>query len=172
MRTFILCTVIVSLFCWIANIQPSPQEVKVVVVKDTVVVDPLRDIERAVATVESKRNPRAKRYEPVIFYRLTGQQAPTFDKAARINRKAAYMACSIGMHQILGMHYRRAGYQSLEEMIHADSLRQIQAFKHFIITCKYDKYIQDSAWDKFARAYNGPLYKRNHYAHKLLVELQ
>jgi muramidase (phage lysozyme) len=136
--------------------------------KDTLI----EKLAKAVAKIESNHNPKARRFEPSVFKRLTGQYASTSDEAKKINWNAAMRSTSIGKYQILAKWYKKAGYKSITEMCKANSARQDSAFIHFIKAMKYDKVIRKKDWRRFAFLYNGKGYKKNNYHNKLTTAMQ
>jgi len=174
MKILIICSVLVGSFCYLANTYhlPPPQPPKVNAVtlppQDTVMIK----LSRAVAKIESRGNAKARRFEPRVFTRLTGELASTFDEAKRINWRAAMLSTSCGRYQILGTNYRRAGFKRIEDMFHASPEMQDSAFARFVRSNGYDKYIRRGEYDRFARAYNGAGYRRNNYHTKLMAEMR
>ncbi len=91
--------------------------------------------------------------------------------AQTIDNNSALESCSWGLFQIMGYHWQTLGYSSAQEF--ADLMQQSegnhwQAFTRFV---KADKSLHKALiaknWAEFARRYNGPGYKKNHYDIKL-----
>ena len=83
----------------------------------------------------------------------------------------ALKSCSWGMFQIMGFNHAAAGYDDVQTFVNAMATgerEQLIAFCQFVLA--HDRMAQalrDHAWAKFARAYNGPGYKKNKYDQKL-----
>jgi hypothetical protein len=92
------------------------------------------------------------------------------EKAIKLNREAALKATSWGMFQILGLNYALVGFASVEAFIEAhleSESEHLKAFVNFVKSKKLDDELRDLRWADFARTYNGPGYKRNHYDKKM-----
>lgn len=176
MKILMICSVSVAALCYIANTYhlPPPQlsrqlsRQSVVIERDTLLVK----LSRAVAKIESRGNHRARRFEPHVFTRFTGQVASTFNEAKAINWRAAMMSTSCGKYQILGCNYRKAGFTKVEQMFHADSETQDSAFVRFIKGQNIYHLIKSGKYSAFARCYNGAGYKKNRYDSKLIAEMR
>lgn len=92
-------------------------------------------------------------------------------EARKIAGDAAYEAISMGFPQIMGFNAKSAGYRSAREMYEAfarSADEQITAFARLITSDKrLLTSIRKKKWTAFARAYNGPAYKRNRYDEKM-----
>jgi hypothetical protein len=92
-------------------------------------------------------------------------------RATGIDHACALASASWGMFQIMGFHWKRMGYASLEEF--ADAMRQgepeqLDAFVRFVLTDPaLHKALKARKWATFASLYNGPAYKENLYDVKL-----
>lgn len=99
--------------------------------------------------------------------------AAQYDRLARAiacDRAAALQSASWGMGQIMGENFRAAGFADVETMVAAmcDSEdTQLAAMTCFLAATKLDDALRRHDWAKFARGYNGPAYKKNHYDTKL-----
>jgi len=135
-------------------------------------------------------------YERHIFHRLTGGRfddgdisdpspggygpagAPQYDRLARaiaLDRNAALQSASWGLAQIMGMNFRLAGFNGVEDMVSAlcdseDS--QLLAFAAFLKGSKLAGSLQIHDWTSLARGYNGPNFAENQYDAKLRGEFQ
>ncbi len=99
-------------------------------------------------------------------------QIPKLIKARELALKEAYMSVSYGGFQILGINYKRAGYDDVLTfagvMLSKNEDKHLEAFINFILSDKkLTKSLQEKDWDSFARLYNGPNYKKYRYAEKL-----
>ncbi|MFJ3413732.1 N-acetylmuramidase domain-containing protein [Pseudomonas protegens] len=91
--------------------------------------------------------------------------------ARLIDDTAALESASWGAFQIMGFHWKRLGYASVQDFVAAMSAsesRQFDAFVRFIETDPaLHKALKARKWADFARQYNGPNYQRNLYDTKL-----
>ena len=91
--------------------------------------------------------------------------------AIQICRPAALEAASWGAFQIMGYHWRRLGFESVEAFVaaqHESEGAQLAAFVGFIETDPgLHKALAGRKWAAFARGYNGPAYAENLYDVKL-----
>ena len=78
---------------------------------------------------------------------------------------------SWGAFQIMGFHWQRLGYASVQDFVaemEAGENQQFEAFARFIETDPaLLKALQGKRWATFAKLYNGPAYARNLYDVKL-----
>ncbi|WIE52410.1 N-acetylmuramidase family protein [Pseudomonas sp. GM17] len=92
--------------------------------------------------------------------------------AARlIDDTAALESASWGAFQIMGYHYQRLGYSSVQDFVAAMSAGESQQFDAFVRFIETDpalfKALKARKWAEFAKLYNGPNYQRNLYDTKL-----
>ncbi|WP_155295956.1 N-acetylmuramidase domain-containing protein [Pseudomonas gelidaquae] len=91
--------------------------------------------------------------------------------ARLIDDTAALESASWGAFQIMGFHWKRLGYASVQEFVAAMSAgesQQLDAFTRFIETDPVlHKALKARKWAEFAKLYNGPDYLRNLYDTKL-----
>ncbi|HBP6410081.1 peptidoglycan-binding protein [Pseudomonas aeruginosa] len=91
--------------------------------------------------------------------------------ARQIDDTAALESASWGAFQIMGFHWQRLGYisvQAFAEAMGRSESAQFEAFVRFIDTDPaLHKALKARKWADFARLYNGPDYKRNLYDTKL-----
>jgi hypothetical protein len=91
-------------------------------------------------------------------------------KAAAINRTAAYESVSWGLGQVMGAHWKMLGYDSVEALV-ADARSgaggQARLMARYIEKTGIAWTLARRDWAAFARAYNGPGYRRNHYDTKI-----
>lgn len=80
-------------------------------------------------------------------------------------------ACSWGQYQIMGYHWQRLGYESVEAFVAAMRQGEAQQLDAFVRFVKADpellKALKGKKWTAFAKAYNGPAYRENLYDVKL-----
>lgn len=83
----------------------------------------------------------------------------------------AYAACSWGQYQIMGYHWQRLGYASIDAFVTAmksGESAHLDAFVRYIeADLALHKAIKAKKWADVARLYNGPAYKENLYDIKL-----
>lgn len=102
------------------------------------------------------------------------------EKAAKIAdepgvREAAYCSASWGAFQIMGFHFAKLGYSSVEEFVkrmNEHEREHLQAFGRFISSVSFSgrklvEWLRDKNWDYFAHGYNGSGYRKNNYHLKL-----
>lgn len=91
--------------------------------------------------------------------------------ARMIDDTAALESASWGAFQIMGFHWQRLGYASVQAFVAAMSAgesQQFDAFTRFIETDPVlHKALKARKWAEFAKLYNGPDYLRNLYDTKL-----
>lgn len=91
--------------------------------------------------------------------------------ARLIDDTAALESASWGAFQIMGFHWQRLGYTSVQDFVAAMSTgesQQFDAFTRFIETDPVlHKALKSRKWAEFAKLYNGPDYQRNLYDVKL-----
>ena len=91
--------------------------------------------------------------------------------ARLIDDTAALESASWGAFQIMGYHWQRLGYASVQAFVEdmsAGESQQLAAFVRFIQTDPVlHKALKGRKWAEFAKLYNGPDYQRNLYDIKL-----
>lgn len=91
--------------------------------------------------------------------------------ARLIDEVAALESASWGAFQIMGYHWQRLGYSSMQEFVAAMSAGESQQFDAFVRFIETDpalyKALKGRKWAEFAKIYNGPAYQRNLYDIKL-----
>lgn len=91
--------------------------------------------------------------------------------ARLIDDTAALESASWGAFQIMGFHWKRLGYTSVQDFMaamNAGESQQFDAFTRFIETDPVlHKALKARKWAEFAKLYNGPDYQRNFYDIKL-----
>lgn len=83
----------------------------------------------------------------------------------------AYQSCSWGQFQIMGYHWQRLGYASIDAFVSAMQSSEADHLDAFVRFVETDpallKALKAKKWADFARLYNGPSYKANLYDIKL-----
>lgn len=103
-------------------------------------------------------------------YGKTSAQWGRFERAAKLDLKAAKLSISMGLFQIMGFNHELAGYSSVDAFfaaMHQSEGEQLMAFCRFLKASKLDDELRDHEWRAFARGYNGPAYRKNNYDVKL-----
>jgi len=87
-----------------------------------------------------------------------------FSEAFRINAKGAMEATSWGLGQIMGFHYARLGYKTVDDMVNdfkTGDLAQVKGIARFVATDPaLLRAIQAKDWHRVAVNYNGANYKQ------------
>lgn len=92
------------------------------------------------------------------------------ERAAQINRDAAYESTVWGMGQVMGAHWHWLGYpsvQALVDAVRASPAGQIELMTRFLLLSNLRVAVNTHDWSKLAYVYNGPLYAKNQYDRKL-----
>lgn len=104
-------------------------------------------------------------------YGKTSEQHRRLARAAELNRSAALQSASWGAFQVLASNYQRAGYDSVQAFINAmyrSAADHLRAFACFVRSdSRLEIALRMHDWPAFARWYNGPSYRQNHYDTKL-----
>jgi len=93
-------------------------------------------------------------------------------RAAAIDRQAAYESCSWGMGQVMGAHWEWLGFPSVDALVdlcRRDAAGQIELMAAFIVKAGLLSALRARDWTAVARGYNGPAYKVNAYDKKMAV---
>lgn len=91
--------------------------------------------------------------------------------AKLIDALCAPEACSWGALQIMGYHWERLGYASLDDFTTRMATSEAEQFEAFVRYIEAEpalhKALKAKKWAEFAKRYNGPAYARNLYDVKL-----
>lgn len=93
-----------------------------------------------------------------------------FNDAFRINPTAAMLSTSIGLMQVMGFNHEICGFAdvgSMWDFAKESEINQLELGLRFIIKQIGVKPVRDRDWDKIARIYNGPAYKKYSYDAKM-----
>lgn len=93
-----------------------------------------------------------------------------FQEAISLDRNAALQSASYGLFQIMGFNYKLCGFSKVQEFVNAmlrDERSQLMAFVQYIKSRGLSMFLIKKKFEKFAREYNGPGYKKNNYHIKL-----
>lgn len=92
-------------------------------------------------------------------------------QARMLDALCADESASWGAFQIMGYHWQRLGYASLNEFLTRMATNEAEHFEAFIRYIEADpvlhKALKTKKWAVFAKGYNGPDYQRNLYDVKL-----
>jgi N-acetylmuramidase-like protein/putative peptidoglycan binding protein len=97
------------------------------------------------------------------------------DRAIQLDRLAALRSASWGLGQVMGFNAEDAGFQDVEEMVKGmvqSENAQLTAMARWIDNRGIAGALRRHSWPDFARAYNGPGYKKNQYDLRLAGEFQ
>ena len=92
------------------------------------------------------------------------------ERAAAINREAAYESTSFGVGQVMGAHWKWLGYEDVDALVseaRSGLAGQIRLMERFIRKSGLADALRRQDWSSFARGYNGPGFARNGYDRKL-----
>lgn len=92
------------------------------------------------------------------------------ERAMAINKKAALESVSWGIGQVMGAHWKRLGYRSVDDLVktaRSGVAGQVALMLDFIDRNGLRKHLMDRNWVEFARRYNGSAYAKNRYDEKI-----
>ena len=92
------------------------------------------------------------------------------EKAKKIHEESALESASWGLFQIMGYHWSALRYKSVKDFVKQMGEREANHLMAFIRFVRYNRLVtklQTQDWQGFARAYNGPGYRKNDYDGKL-----
>lgn len=95
-------------------------------------------------------------------YGKYSQQHSRLNRAKAIHSTAALKSASWGSFQILGLNHKKAGYNTVEEMVEdyaKGEAEQLVSFITYLKNTGIGKFLANHEWAKFAKAYNGAGYK-------------
>ena len=100
------------------------------------------------------------------LYKGGEREYERLQKAIGLSAHAALQSASWGRFQIMGSHYQRCGFPSVEAFVEAmfeSEARHMDAFVSFLQSSKLDVPLRAKRWTVFARGYNGAGYATNKY---------
>ncbi|WP_153075786.1 N-acetylmuramidase family protein [Paraburkholderia bonniea] len=121
-------------------------------------------------------SPFAARSPNIVSQKAGGYQGGAAEyirlaAAELINPVAAWESASWGAFQVMGYHWQRLGYASIDDFVASmerDEASQLDAFVRFIAADPaLLAALRGRKWIQFAKTYNGPNYARNLYDAKL-----
>lgn len=94
-------------------------------------------------------------------------------EAQYIDANCALESASWGLFQIMGYHWHKLGYNSIDEFadaMHTSESSHLTAFVRFVkLDEKMLGYLRRREWSGFAAKYNGPAYRKNLYDKRLAI---
>ena len=91
-------------------------------------------------------------------------------KAVKLDRDAALQSASWGKFQIMGKHWKKLGYDSLQSFItamYANETEHLMAFVKYVKVFGLADELKRKDWAGFAKGYNGSGYAKNKYDQKM-----
>jgi hypothetical protein len=112
------------------------------------------------------------RWDRTLYGRSGAHQYDRLHDAMKLDERAAVMACSWGMFQIMGFNFASLGFpevDTFQEFIEANDEphEHLDLFVRFIMVNGLDDELRAKDWRGFARGYNGPGYEQNGYHTKM-----
>lgn len=92
------------------------------------------------------------------------------ERAAAIDRQAAYESVSWGLGQVMGAHWAWLGFADVDGLVaeaREGAAGQARLMARFIEKAGLAQALRDQDWEKFAHGYNGPGFRKNDYHVKL-----
>lgn len=91
------------------------------------------------------------------------------ERARAFDENAALESTSWGLGQVMGAHWASLGYKSVKDFVAAQNTieGQVEAMLRFIKVNNLIRHIKSKNWSAFAKAYNGPGYRKNNYHTKM-----
>lgn len=102
-------------------------------------------------------------------YGKVSAQHGRLQRAVKIDRDCALMACSYGKFQVLGENYKDLGYKTIQEFVNAASTNegQVELFVRFLKAKHLIDELQRGDFKTFALLYNGKYAEKNNYPAKM-----
>ncbi len=97
------------------------------------------------------------------------------ERAAAIDRKAAYESVSWGLGQVMGAHWAWLGYDSVDALVEearSGAAGQARLMARYIEKAGLAEALTARNWNAFARGYNGPDYRRYRYHTRIATAYQ
>jgi hypothetical protein len=92
------------------------------------------------------------------------------ERAAALDRKAAFESVSWGIGQVMGAHWAWLGFPSVEALVaeaRDGAAGQARLMARYIVKAGLDEALAQRDWARFAHGYNGPDYRRHRYHTRL-----
>jgi predicted N-acyltransferase len=104
-------------------------------------------------------------------YRGLSAEHFRLNNASQIHAPSALESCSWGLFQIMGFHWQRLGFDSVDDFVALQRTTEANQLGTFVRFIQADAdlltALQAKDWAGFARCYNGPGYKKNQYDTRL-----
>lgn len=127
----------------------------------------LTGAERALARKQGLASPRAGAVKNPASQ---AERWKLLTRATQINKQAALESFSIGLGQVMTAHWKRLGFDHVQDMIalaRSSAGGQIEIMARFIDKSGLADDLRRLDFTAFARGYNGPAYARNAYNTKM-----
>lgn len=127
----------------------------------------LTSSERSRAVASGLASPKAGAVKNPASYRARYQ---LLERAKQINPTAALESTSWGLGQVMGEHWKKLGYASVQQLVEQVSMsvgNQIDLMIRYIKAFGLVDELQSKGWKSFAVQYNGPAAAKNDYAGKI-----
>jgi peptidoglycan hydrolase-like protein with peptidoglycan-binding domain len=115
-------------------------------------------------------HPQVSANQPGGYGPPGGAQWSRLKEAYALDPEAAYEATSFGMFQILGGLHKEVGFETVAEyarFVSQSEANQVEVFARFVEHGGLLAPLRCLDWVGFARRYNGPNFRRNHYDERL-----
>ncbi len=129
-----------------------------------------RNLPKAKRTVAVKQGLAYAKWRKGNYPATQDGRYDQLERAMRIDRDAALMACSWGIGQVLGENWKLCGFTSVESLVRKcveGEGGQLDVMVAFIKGKGLAKHLVAKNWAAFAFGYNGKLYAENAYDKKL-----
>jgi len=104
-------------------------------------------------------------------YRGLSAEHFRLSNASQIHAPSALESCSWGLFQIMGFHWQRLGFDSVDDFVALQRTTEANQLGTFVRFIQADAdlltALQAKDWAGFARRYNGPGYRKNQYDTRL-----
>lgn len=112
------------------------------------------------------------KWDRTLYGKTGTAQYERLEDAMKLDEKAAVMACSWGLFQVMGFNFAALGFpdvDTLREFVEStDEPREhLNLFVQFVLVNGLDDELRAKDWKGFARGYNGPGYAQNKYDTKI-----
>ncbi|WP_406819226.1 N-acetylmuramidase domain-containing protein [Pseudomonas sp. KnCO4] len=134
------------------------------------------ELEQLTDQLRQRADELAKQFPALVNPKFGGYVGGTAEhqrlaQARMIDEQAALESCSWGAFQVMGLHWERLGYPSVQAFVEAMCRSESDQLEAFVRYIEADptllKVLKSLKWAKVAELYNGPDYKRNLYDVKL-----
>lgn len=116
-----------------------------------------------------------RRWDRKRYARGTRAQHDRIRQAVAIASDAGFKAASYGLPQVLGENHKMCGFAKAADLVEymlRGEAEQLDVMMRFVRGAGLLKALQAGQWQRFARGYNGPGYKKNRYDRKLAAAVR